>query len=591
MIIKSKRIRARGSALKRAIAHIRDGEDNDYVLLVRGNLADLEDARGDALRFGKQYCVRHWILSPDQTITSAQREEAIDRLAAEFEFDPECIVVFEHTKDRAIEGGGCAQHFHVLVPEVDPVSGRVMSSAHDYDRQSKIARVVEVAWGHHIVAAPRMQSIVAALEEEGDLKTAAALQAVTPPDHAASFSEADHQRAKRSGIDLPRVREMVAQALASATSRNDFENRLAGVGLRLRSGDEKNIPIVETVDGELVGSLARLVRLRKAALAERLTFNAAGKLKASAEYPAGDLPIGAQGRSANRAALEIDAGGGQSERRRPDRHDDRTPPTDGRRDRRVASQVGGVGSPPGRRDRDERDQKLRARLKLAAGGVRHTGALLDLLGAARCAALPPLQRVISGLDGVVERETVALQVSQLAEPASLLAARRKVKEAASLVRSLEEKADRLTQSIARHPSQSIWTRLFGTATGPDRRSLEIRLDGLKDKIATAGAGLSAARLALRTEEKKFQTAQVRHQAALPDRRAHADRQIAAARLARSIAERSPRCARWGAARLFAIAAALQTARARMQHIDEPWDDWEPSFDLWGIPRLPPPKIF
>ncbi|WP_162161300.1 hypothetical protein [Afipia birgiae] len=69
MIIKAKRIRARGQALKRALLHITEGEENDAIELVSGNVADLEDARSDALRFGREYAVRHWILSPGQEIS------------------------------------------------------------------------------------------------------------------------------------------------------------------------------------------------------------------------------------------------------------------------------------------------------------------------------------------------------------------------------------------------------------------------------------------------------------------------------------------------------------------------------------------
>ena len=76
MIIKRKRIKARGQALKRALRHIVDGEDNDAVTLVRGNIADLEDARADAIRFGREYAVRHWSLSPDELITDEQIEKA-----------------------------------------------------------------------------------------------------------------------------------------------------------------------------------------------------------------------------------------------------------------------------------------------------------------------------------------------------------------------------------------------------------------------------------------------------------------------------------------------------------------------------------
>ena len=492
MIIKSKRIRARGQALKRALAHIQDGEDNDEVILLRGNLADLEDARSDALRFGRQYCLRHWIISPGEEITLEQLEDLIERLAVEFGFDPKRIAAWGHAKLRAAEDG-CPHHFHILVPEVDPISGGVMSSSHDFDRQSKIARVVEVAWGHSIVPPPRMNSVIAALERQGDHTTAAALRGVASPDHPASFDEADHQRSKRHGIDLPRVREMVSEALANATNRVDFEARLASIGLRLRDGDEKDVPIVETTDGTFVGSLARLTRLRKAALEERMRFDATGKPKAKTDHPSSYLSPAATIGSADAAGCPVSAGGGRPERARSDGHYHRTPSAIGERGRADTIPVGDGGRPPRRRDRDERDQKRRARLKLAAAGVRHTGALLDLLGAARHAALPPLERVVSGLNDCIERETVALRVSELAEPASLLAARRKADEASALVPLLEAKADRLTQRIVHHPSQPIWTRLFGGASAPDRRSLEIRLDGLKDKISAAGANLSGAR--------------------------------------------------------------------------------------------------
>jgi hypothetical protein len=108
-------------------------------VLVSGVVADLEDARADALRLGREYAVRHWILSPSVEISDEQRAGAVARLAAEFGFNPERAVVWEHTKSRATPDG-CNQHFHVMVPEVDPLSGGVMSSAFDFARHEKLAR-------------------------------------------------------------------------------------------------------------------------------------------------------------------------------------------------------------------------------------------------------------------------------------------------------------------------------------------------------------------------------------------------------------------------------------------------------------------
>ena len=174
MIIKRKRIKARGPALQRTLRHLSDDEDNDAVELVRGNIRDLLDARDDALRFGREYAVRHWILSPQRFITLDQLNELVDRFSVEFGFDPSRVVIWRHTKGRAAAESACHEHYHLCAPEVDPATGAVLSSSHDFARQSKIARAVEVAWGHAIIASPHTASIVAALEREGDTKTAAA---------------------------------------------------------------------------------------------------------------------------------------------------------------------------------------------------------------------------------------------------------------------------------------------------------------------------------------------------------------------------------------------------------------------------------
>lgn len=590
MIIKSKRIRARGPALKRALQHIQDGEDNDEVVLLRGNLADLEDARSDALQFGRQYCLRHWIASPSEVITPEQLDDLIQRLAVEFGFDTQRICVWRHTKTRAAENG-CPHHFHILVPEVDPITGRVMSSSHDYDRQSKISVAVEVAWGHGIVAPPRLKGVIAALERDGDYTTAAALKDAVSPDHPASFDEADHQRSKRNGVDLPRIRGMVSEALASATSRGDFDARLANIGLRLRAGDEKDVLIVETIDETFVGSLARLTRLRKAALEERMKFDAAKRSETPTDHPSGHLSYGAATGEADAAGGPTGAGSKLAQPARPDGSYDRTPPTGSEWDRASSISIGSVGIAHGRVGSDKSDQGNRSRLIFTAGCMRHRSTLLDLLGAARHAALPPLERAVSGLNDVIEQGTIAMRATELPEPASLLAARKAVEAATTLLQRLQDKSDAIAERLANHPPQSIWGRLFRSKIDPIRQRLESRLDDLGDKIPVARVRLTTAKTALKDEERKFRVAQAQHEGNQSARHSVAQRQIALARMARTIVEKSSRCAAWGATRLMQVAAQIHTARAA--HSDGPPDDWDlvPTFDLWGKVHLPPPRIF
>jgi len=86
MNLKSKRVKARGQALQRLVDHLTNGEDNDAVELVRGNMADLKDWRDDALRFAREYCVRHWIYSPEREISGEQFDTLLGWLASEFGF-------------------------------------------------------------------------------------------------------------------------------------------------------------------------------------------------------------------------------------------------------------------------------------------------------------------------------------------------------------------------------------------------------------------------------------------------------------------------------------------------------------------------
>lgn len=596
MIIKRKRIKARGQALQRTLQHLSNGEDNDAVALIRGNIHDLQDARDDALRFGREYAVRHWILSPDRAITPDQLDELADRLAIEFGFDPHRIVVWRHIKGRA--AGACEEHYHLCAPEVDPATGAVLSSSHDYARQSKIARAVEVAWGHAVILAPHARSIVAALEREGDTKTVTALRDIPPPDHAASFHEADHQRVKRAGLDLPRLREMISGALSAATSRGDFETRLANMGLRLRTGDQKDVVIVETADGAtLLGSLARLTRLRKAALEERLRFDAAGQSAGPAKHPSGDLPPPPATRAADGARRSPSEGNQPSGRAASDGPCDPIAATIGRRDRTGTRQVGEPGSKVGRTGGHQSNQERGSWLNFVAGTVLHRDTLLDLLGDARRAALAPLDRATTDLTHVIEQETNACRPSELPEPASLLIARRKVDDEANRVQTLEAQVNMAAQQLADHAPRSVWQRLLQRLLGridPDRRALEIRLDQLQRQFTKANADHAIAKLGVRTEERKFEKDRARHETATSARKGQAKNRIAVARAAQRFLEAHPRAAFWGAPYLMRVAADLQKARAGWENSPElETPDWDmiPILDIWGIPYQPQAKSF
>jgi hypothetical protein len=249
VIIKSKRVKARGQAVNRLVTHLTNCDDNDAVDLLRGNAAQLQDRRNDALRFGREYAVRHWIIAPSLELSGDQLDEVVSRLGAEFGFDPELAVIWMHRKDRATDG--CSQHFHVLVAEVDPLSGKVMSSSRDYARHEKIAMLVCKVWGIPFVAGPHAQAAARALESDGLLKAEDVLQS-QKFDHGRSFSEQDHQIAKRQGFDLPRLRVLLTEALENAGSRGEFKKKLAEMACASTKGAKESLSSMRPM-GRLLG--------------------------------------------------------------------------------------------------------------------------------------------------------------------------------------------------------------------------------------------------------------------------------------------------------------------------------------------------
>jgi hypothetical protein len=254
--------------LKKLLEHLENADDNEEVVVLRGNAADLSDARGDSRAFGREYCLRQWIVSPKNATSDERLLESVDRLASEFGFNPAKAFVVRHIKakvDTALFGG----HIHILVAETDPITGRALSSSHDWLRGEKIAKILSFDWNEPFVESTKPKSILGALKRDGRDDVAEAYRRSFPeqgPRPVASFDTSSAQRLKRKGLDLPALRALVADAWASAADRSEFEMNLSECGLIARPGDKPGVVVIETVAGENVGSLARLAKITKAAI-------------------------------------------------------------------------------------------------------------------------------------------------------------------------------------------------------------------------------------------------------------------------------------------------------------------------------------
>lgn len=264
MLIKATRLRA--SAGSGALArHLMDGEDNEAVETVQGTITDLEDAVADARRFGRTYAVRHFIIAPQVEMQRDQFRKVVAMLGEEFGFNPSSCLIVQHAKARAV-AGVAGQHWHVVLPETDPATGRVLSSRHDHARHEKIARQVELLLGHPIIAGAHDLAVLAALRAEGKIEMADQLAAHLGQGErpASAFTTPQHQAAKRAGIDLALVRENIRAAVIDMPSGTQLRERLTAHGLALAQGDKPGTWIVVGPDDQFLGAAHRLAGQRKA---------------------------------------------------------------------------------------------------------------------------------------------------------------------------------------------------------------------------------------------------------------------------------------------------------------------------------------
>jgi hypothetical protein len=194
VIIKSVRVGA-GASQRRFRDHLFRGAENDRVVLARGTEADISDLFTDARRSRAKFAVRHWISAPSEPTTRAQAFRVVDMLAQEFGFTAAQAVVVEHEKRRA-DASAFGRHWHVAVGELDPATGRVLSSSHDHPRHEYVARRAEIEFGHGVVPGPHSRVVIERLQSEGQDAEASrlrkAIDAAQPERPREGFTTPDH---------------------------------------------------------------------------------------------------------------------------------------------------------------------------------------------------------------------------------------------------------------------------------------------------------------------------------------------------------------------------------------------------------------
>ena len=272
VIIKGLRIRSK-SGVHRIIKHLQSADENEQITFLRGTPADIQDMHRDALSHDATYSVRHWIVAPHETTTRPQMRLVLEQLAKEFGFDENRAVVVEHCKKRSVVTATDV-HWHVLVGEVDPATGRILRSSFDRVIHELISRVSEHTFGHAFVGGKHTKSVIKGLRKRKFACIADSLEQIVGKETSIpveAFTHAQHQEKKRLGLDLPALRKEVKTAMNCANSRSELIEKLRASEMTLVSGDKPNTWIVCGSNGVLVGALHRLAGWRKSEVNSLLT--------------------------------------------------------------------------------------------------------------------------------------------------------------------------------------------------------------------------------------------------------------------------------------------------------------------------------
>lgn len=268
MIIKGLRQHTR-TGVGRLVRHLRQGSDNEDIAVLRGTFDDVVDMQRDATKRKSTYSVRHWIVAPREVMSRDGLREIIGLLAQEFGFSIGRCVIVEHKKRRSVSDAYDV-HWHVLVGEVDPVTGRVMPSSFDFVRHELVARIAEFRLGHACLPGRHSVPVLKALRARGYGDAADRLELVSTGDDVdrqEAFSNNQHQHLKRLGLDLPRLRQSIQTIVAGAQTRAVLVRQLSELGLTVAEGEKRGVWIVLGADGQLIGALHRLAGRKRAEIA------------------------------------------------------------------------------------------------------------------------------------------------------------------------------------------------------------------------------------------------------------------------------------------------------------------------------------
>lgn len=258
MIIRTEFIQMGGQA-----AHLSRTDTNKKVIVLRdlwrlapANLAEAIRTFAAIARTNPRTIreLIHCKISPSHALSDDELDQTL--VAIELELGiPDTMprIVVRHSK------GDRPDHFHVIWPLVDPVTGRAIKSNENYLSDELVSRVLEIRFGEKITPGPRQAEVVEKLRHRGEHAIADALSGIAAVDAGGRVGGATRQQAAQLGVDLTRFMNGVdACWIGSAGDGQRFCAELAKTGLRIARGD-KAVLVLDDLTG-FHAPLARILR-------------------------------------------------------------------------------------------------------------------------------------------------------------------------------------------------------------------------------------------------------------------------------------------------------------------------------------------
>ena len=248
MIIKS----SQRWGTKQLADHLTNSEENEHIHFsdcrgifadtVHDALDDMEDLSHRSTRCQKH--LYHVSISPDRRMNKKEWAEVWQTYEAEFCLEDRPYIEVTHTKGGRI-------HKHRVYERVGD-DGRAVPLSYTYQRNEKVARILEYKMGQPLTVGKHNRIVMRQLLADGyqevvDWMESQNAHAQTRP--VAISNHTDYQQQKRTGMTVQQVKDDLQAAYQMSDNGKTFEAAIAEKGYILARGDRRKIVVLDRCGG------------------------------------------------------------------------------------------------------------------------------------------------------------------------------------------------------------------------------------------------------------------------------------------------------------------------------------------------------